>query len=195
MRTLSTLGLVAALLAFGWAHAADQEKPKVGDTAPTFESTDDQGKTWKSADHVGKKIIVVYFFPADFTPGCTKQACGYRDDLKDLSDKGVEVVGISGDSTKNHEMFKKAYKLGFTLLADEEGAIAKKFGVPFTVGKKSYKAKDPDGKDLGDVIRSATIERWTFIIDKDGKLAYGEKVSDAGGNSKKILEQVEKLKK
>jgi len=194
MRTLTTLGLVAALLALGRAHAADQEKPKVGDTAPTFESTDDQGKAWKSADHVGKKIVVVYFYPADFTGGCTKQACGFRDDQKDLADKGVEVVGVSGDSAKNHEMFKKTHKLPFTLLADEDGAIAKKFGVPFGQGGK-VKAKDLDGNDLGEIKRGVTIERWTFILDKNGKIAYGEKVSDAGGNSKKILQEVEKLQK
>jgi peroxiredoxin Q/BCP len=194
MRTLSVLGLVAAFLAFGGARAADQEKPKVGDAAPTFESTDDQGKTWKSADHVGKKIIVVYFYPADFTGGCTKQACGFRDDQKDLADKGVEVVGVSGDSAKNHEMFKKTHKLPFTLLADEDGAIAKKFGVPFGQGGK-VNAKDLDGKDLGEIKRGVTIDRWTFIIDKNGKIAYGEKVANAGGNSKKILEEVEKLKK
>jgi peroxiredoxin Q/BCP len=195
MRTLSTLGLVAVLLAFaGSVRAADQEKPKVGDTAPTFESTDDQGKTWKSSDHVGKKIIVVYFYPADFTGGCTKQACGFRDDEKNLEAKGVEVVGISGDSSKNHEMFKKTHNLNFTLLADEDGAIAKKFGVPFGKGG-AVKAKDLDGKELGEIKRGVTIERWTFIIDKNGKIAYGEKVSDAGGNSKKILDEVEKLKK
>src|SRR5437762_10780768 len=76
---------------------------KVGDKAPEFEAQDEQGKTWKSKDHVGKKIVVVYFYPADFTGGCTKQACGFRDDLGKLADKGVEVVGISGDTVKTHE--------------------------------------------------------------------------------------------
>jgi peroxiredoxin Q/BCP len=195
MKMLSTLGLVAVLLVFvAWAHAADKEKPKVGDPAPTFETTDDQGKTWKSADHVGKKILVVYFYPADFTGGCTKQACGFRDDLKDITDKGAEVVGVSGDSAKNHEMFKQTHKLNFTLLADEDGTIAKKFGVPVSAGGK-VNAKDLDGKDLGEITRGVTISRWTFIIDKDGKIAYGQKVDNAAKDSKKILEEVEKLKK
>ena len=76
----------------------------------------------------GKKVIVVYFYPADFTGGCTKEACAFRDEGKKLADKGIEVVGVSGDSAKNHEMFKKLHKLNFTLLADEDGSVAKAFG-------------------------------------------------------------------
>ncbi len=86
--------VVAALL----QPARADDKPaelKVGDQAPSFTSTDDEGKSWKSSDHVGKKILVVYFYPADMTPGCTKQACGFRDDMAKLTDKGIEVVGVS----------------------------------------------------------------------------------------------------
>src|SRR5581483_1290619 len=102
---------------------------------------------WKSSDHVGKKILVVYFYPADLTSGCTKQACGFRDDMKKLTEKGVEVVGVSGDSVKNHQIFKKVHDLNFTLLADEDGSIAKKFGVP--VGKGgTAKVKDEKGNPL-----------------------------------------------
>src|SRR5262249_39394556 len=81
---------------------------KVGDKAPAFQAQDDTGKLWKSADHVGKKIMVVYFYPADFTGGCTKEACAYRDDYGKLKEKGVDVVGVSGDAVHNHELFKKA---------------------------------------------------------------------------------------
>jgi len=88
MRTVMLLA-VAAGLVFG--RTADAQ-PKVGDPAPNFESTSDDGKAWKSADHVGKKIVVLYFYPADFTGGCTKQACAYRDDFKKLADKGVEFL-------------------------------------------------------------------------------------------------------
>src|SRR5215831_7176312 len=125
-----TLGLLA-----GGLLAAKQaaEGPKKGDKAPVFESTDDQGKAWKSTAHVGKKILVIYFYTADLTGGCTRQACGFRDDMGKLAGKGALVVGVSGDSVKNHQLFKKVHKLKFTLLADEEGAVAKKFGVP--VGK------------------------------------------------------------
>ena len=81
------------LLALAPALRADQKPAelKVGDPAPTFEATDDQGKTFKSSDVVGKKVLVVYFYPADLTGGCTKQACGFRDDMSKLADKGVEV--------------------------------------------------------------------------------------------------------
>src|SRR6516164_5108066 len=97
------LALCIASFAFGGLRAADDPKTelKVGDKAPAFDAKDDQGKDWKSSAHVGKNIIVVYFYPADMTGGCTKQACGFRDDLKSLVDKGVEVVGVSGDSVKN----------------------------------------------------------------------------------------------
>src|SRR5208337_4700816 len=107
---------------------------KVGEKAPAFEGVDETGKPWKSSDVVGKKIVVVYFYPADFTGGCTKQACGFRDDFKALTDKGVVVVGVSGDSVKTHAAFKKEHMLTFTLLADEDGTLADKFGVPFKKG-------------------------------------------------------------
>src|SRR5687768_14306114 len=71
---------------------------KIGSKAPAFESVDEGGKPWKSADHVGKKVLVLYFYPADFTGGCTAQACGFRDDIEKLGSKDVEVVGVSGDS-------------------------------------------------------------------------------------------------
>src|SRR5712675_1728769 len=75
----------------------DKVDLKVGDAAPSFSAKDDTGADWKSADHVGKKILVVYFYPASFTGGCTKQACAYRDDQKALNDAGAEVIGVSGD--------------------------------------------------------------------------------------------------
>ena len=109
-----------ALLAFAPALRAEQKDLKVGDPAPTFEATDDQGKTFKSTDVVGKKVLVVYFYPADLTGGCTRQACGFRDSMKDLTDKGVEVLGVSGDSVENHKIFKKDRQLNYTLLADEK---------------------------------------------------------------------------
>src|SRR4051794_16766269 len=133
--TLATL--VLAVLVVSAARADDSKSliqgVNVGDKAPAFEAKDDTGKAWKSEDHVGKKIVVVYFFPADFTGGCTKQACGYRDDMQALTDKDVEVVGVSGDKVETHEKFKKEHKLPFTLLSDEKGELAAKLGVPAKV--------------------------------------------------------------
>src|SRR6266851_5268897 len=127
-----------ATLAFLLLAAVPQDKVdlKVGDAAPSFSAKDDTGADWKSADHVGKKILVVYFYPASFTGGCTKQACAYRDNQKALNDAGAEVVGVSGDQVKNQEAFKKFHKLNFTLLADDKGEVGKAFGVATTPGEK-----------------------------------------------------------
>ena len=165
---------------------------KIGDKVPEFELLDDSGKDWKSSDHVGKHVIVVYFYPADMTGGCTKQACGFRDDMGSLKEKGVEVVGISGDSVRNHQLFKKAHDLNFALLADTSGKVAEKFGVPVTAGEKTVKATI-DGKEES-LTRSVTTARWTFVIDKSGKIASKNKEVKAADDSKAIRELVEKLK-
>ena len=104
MKTLriSSLLITILLLAVSAIRSGTPVDLKVGDKAPKFEAMDDTGKLWKSADHVGKKIMVVYFYPADFTGGCTKEACGYRDDYSALTEKGVDVVGVSGDSVHGH---------------------------------------------------------------------------------------------
>lgn len=199
MKVLHCLAMSALALFFcnpaARLFAADEKEAgvKVGDAAPAFDSTDDQGKAWKSGDRVGKKVIVVYFYPADLTGGCTKQACGFRDDMKDLTGKGVEVIGISGDSVKNHQLFKEVHKLNFTLLADEDGAVAKKFGVPLKPGG-TFKTKDLDGNEV-QLKRGVTAARWTFVIGKDGKIVYKNTKVNAAADSKQILERIEKLDK
>src|SRR5438105_2652725 len=166
-----TAAVCIAALAAGKLLAEDKKVDlKVGDPAPEFEATDDQGNTWKSAEHVGKKVVVVYFYPADLTGGCTKQACGFRDDAQKLEEKGAEVVGISGDSVSNHQLFKKVHSLPFTLLADEQGDVAKKFGVPLKQGG-DFKTKDLDGNPV-ELKRGVTAARWTFVIGKDGKIIH-----------------------
>ena len=190
MKTVFVLSAYALILSCSGASAAEI---KAGDKAPSFEATDDAGMTWKSADHIGKKVVVVYFYPADFTGGCTKQACGFRDDYKTLADKGVEVIGISGDHEKTHELFKKEHRLPFTLLSDEKGEVAKAFGVPVKVETATAKVK-LDGKDTV-FRRGATISRWTFVIGKDGKVAYVETKVDAAKDSKTIAAEIDKLEK
>src|SRR5258708_20483565 len=105
-----------ATLAFLLLAAVPQDKVdlNVGDAAPSFSAKDDTGAEWKSADHVGKKILVVYFYPASFTGGCTKQACAYRDDQKALNDPGAEVGGVSGARSKDQEPFRTFPQLTFT---------------------------------------------------------------------------------
>jgi len=197
MRNFNLLRLAAALcvgaLAIGGlAQAQEGKEVKVGDKAPEFTAKDDAGKEWKSTDVVGKKIVVVYFYPANFTGGCTKQACAFRDDFKKLKDKGVEVIGVSGDDVKSHAAFKKYHELTFTLLSDYEGDIAKKFGVPANKGG-DFKFKEKDFEIT--VTTGVRINRWTFVIGKDGKIIYKDTKVNAAGDSKKILEFVEKLDK
>jgi thioredoxin-dependent peroxiredoxin len=182
----------ALYLTSGAAIAADPVDIKVGDAAPVFQVKDDTGADWKSSDHVGKKILVVYFYPADMTGGCTKQACGFRDDMAKLSGKDVEVVGVSGDSVHNHQLFKKKHDLNFGLLADTDGKVAESFGVPVTKGEKTVKA-EVDGKEES-LTRNVTTARWTFVIDKQGKIAAKNTTVKAADDSKAILELVEKLK-
>ena len=171
--------------------ASAQESLKVGDPAPGFRAQDDSGKEWNSSEHVGKKVIVVYFYPADMTGGCTKQACGFRDEMKSLGDKGVEVVGVSGDSVRNHQLFKKAHELNFALLADTNGKVAEAFGVPVTPGEKTVKAVI-DGKEES-LTRTVTTARWTFVIDKSGKIVSINKMVKAAEDSKAIIEVVNSL--
>jgi peroxiredoxin Q/BCP len=196
MKTLTTfcLYLVTAVWFASSSTAfadADQTQVKVGDKAPVFEAKDDTGKTWKSSDRVGKKILVVYFYPADMTPGCTKQACGFRDDMKKLTGKDVEVVGVSGDSVRNHQLFKKVYDLNFTLLADEDGAVAKKFGVLLRKGGSI--TRTIGGKEEV-LTRGVTAARWTFVIDQKGLVVLKNTKVKAANDSKAILKVVKDLK-
>lgn len=174
-------------------EAAEPVNLQVGDPAPQFEALDDTGKLWKSSDHVGKKILVVYFYPADCTGGCTAQAKGYRDDWEKLAAAGVEVVGVSGDTVRNHQLFKKKENLNFTLLADTEGKVAQAFGVEYTPGEKSVKAVIDDKEEV--LVRTLTTKRWTFVIGKDGKILSKNTNVKAAEDSKAVLELVAKLNK
>jgi thioredoxin-dependent peroxiredoxin len=184
------LAIAFALFVMGFGMNAARAV-EVGDKAPSFEATDDQGKPWNSADHVGKGVLVVYFYPADLTGGCTKQACGYRDDMQALKDKGVEVVGVSGDSVKNHQLFKKVKDLNFTLLADEKGEITKAFGVPTKPGRMI--PRNVGGKTQS-LKTSVIAARWTFVIDKSGKIAMKNTKVNAPEDAKAIMSVVQSLK-
>ncbi len=184
--------MIVSLLLTNTATFAVDVSLAVGDAAPEFSVKDDTGSDWKSSDHFGKKIVVVYFYPADMTGGCTKQACGFRDDFSKLKELGVEVVGVSGDTVRNHQLFKKAEDLNFTLLADVEGKVATGFGVPFKAGEQSI-TRTIDGKEET-LTRLGTAKRWTFVIGEDGKVAYKNEEVNAAEDSQKILAEVKKLK-
>lgn len=157
---------------------------KVGDAAPQFECKDDSGNVWKTEDHYGKKTVVIYFYPAAMTGGCTKQACAYRDDKEKLADKETEVVGVSGDEVAGLQLFKKAHDLNFTLLADTDGGVAKAFGVPLRDGGEIK--REVDGKEHV-LKRGVTSARWTIVVGKDGKIAAINKAVKAADDSKFIL--------
>lgn len=101
----------------------------VGDKIPEFSAKDDNGDDFDSVSIVGKKPVVFYFYPKDQTPGCTAQACGFRDKYEDFKDLGAEVIGISSDTVASHRKFAKQYKLPFILLSDNDKKIRTLFGV------------------------------------------------------------------
>ena len=183
-----------AVLVYPSAATGGDKELRVGDKAPIFESVDENGKPWKSSDVVGKKIVVLYFYPADFTGGCTAQACGFRDNYETLKSKEVEVVGVSGDTPKTHQMFKKHHQLPFILLSDDKGELAKKFGVKVNVKEGTATGIDEQGNKVP-VIRGATISRVTIVIDKQGNIAAVDSISKAGEDAKRVAEIVQKLEK
>lgn len=112
--------------------------------------------------------------------------------MKDLVARDVEVVGVSGDSVRNQQLFKKVHDLNFALLADEKGEVAKMFGVPL---RKGGSIKKKIGGVEETLTRGVTASRWTFVIGKDGKVAHVDRKVDAASDSKKVLEVIEKLAK
>jgi peroxiredoxin Q/BCP len=168
--------LAAALLAVvGMLSANAAEPPKVGDKAPLIEGKDQDGKTWKLADEVGKKVLLLYFYPKDDTPGCTKEACGLRDRMTDLKKDEVEVVGVSFDSADSHKTFIAKYNLNFTLLVDTDGKIAEAYGAKMTDRNMA--------------------RRVSFLIGKDGKIAHVTDNKDANVHLTEMKDAVEKIKK
>ncbi len=163
---------------------AGQDALTVGDKAPAFKAVADDGSTWDINKFLGKKIIVVYFYPAAMTGGCTKQACSYRDHRDDFKTAGAEVVGISGDRPGNLRLFKEAENLNFTLLSDEKGDIAKAFGVPLSDGGA---IKRTVGGSEHELVRGVTAKRWTFIIGKNRKIIYKNESVNAENDPAEVL--------
>ncbi len=129
---------------------------QVGDPAPDFTATDGNGNPVSLAALRGKKVVL-YFYPKDMTPGCTQEACDFRDRYAELQEAGAVLLGVSPDSGKSHARFTAKYELPFPLLADEDHAVAESYGV--------WKEKSMYGKTY------MGIERSTFLIDPEGKIA------------------------
>jgi len=134
---------------------ATELKLKPGDSAPAFTALTNGGGKVSLADFKGKHVIL-YFYPKDDTPGCTKEACAFRDDFAAFKQKGAVVLGVSTDSVKKHDKFVEKYKLPFTLLADEDRKIVEAYGV---WGEKSFLGR----KYMG-------TNRVTFLIGPDGRI-------------------------
>lgn len=183
--------LICTIIMTNIQTGTGQQSLSVGDKAPMFKAIADDGSTWDLKNHIGKDYIVVYFYPAAMTSGCTKQACAYRDMQKDLHDAGITVVGISGDKVSNLKLFKKAENLNFTLLSDEKGEIAKAFGVP--VGEGGAIKRVVEGNEF-ELTRDLTTKRWTFIIGKDGKIIYRNDVVNAEKDSGEVLSFIKQHK-
>jgi thioredoxin-dependent peroxiredoxin len=102
----------------------------VGDKCPIFSLPNQRGEIFKISEFIGKKLLVIYFYPKDETTGCTAEACSFRDSYEEFESMGCEIIGISSDSISSHEKFASKYRLNFTLLADTEQTVRRKFGVP-----------------------------------------------------------------
>ena len=107
---------------------------EVGDSAPDFSSTTYDGKKIRLADFLGKRALVLFFYPKSGSPICTQEACAFRDSYEQFIDAGADVIGISGDSAENHRTFARQHKLSFPLISDADGSLRKAFAVPKTMG-------------------------------------------------------------
>jgi peroxiredoxin Q/BCP len=148
---------------------------KVGDQAPNFEAVTDEDKQVSLNDFRGKRVIL-YFYPKDNTTGCTAQACGFRDSYPQITDQNAVVLGVSPDSVKSHQKFKKNYELPFPLLVDSDHKISDAYGV--------WREKSMYGRKYMGVLRSH------FVIDENGKIAdvqYNVKAKDSPQLSLKSL--------
>ncbi|WP_276089992.1 thioredoxin-dependent thiol peroxidase [Pedobacter sp. JY14-1] len=146
---------------------------KEGQKAPDFTSTDQHGNTVSLGQFAGK-TVVLYFYPKDDTPGCTAEACDYRDNYQGLSAKGIVVLGVSVDDEKSHHKFASKYSLPFTLLADTDKKIVEAYGV---WGEKNMYGKTYMGTN-----------RSTFIIDENGNIAHIIKKVDTKNATAQVLD-------
>ena len=175
--SLTAIAIVASLLFTATVVSAQDApaRPKVGDKAPNVTGKTEKGKTWKLEEAVGKKAVLLYFYPKDDTPGCTKEACGFRDSMGDLQKSDVEAVGVSFDNEESHQKFIEKHSLNFSLLADTDGKIADAYGVRVP------------GKNVA--------RRVSFLIGKDGKIAHVTGSPQADVHLNEMKEAVGKLKK
>ncbi len=160
------LAAVVSLACTSGDASADHHKLAEGSPAPDFTLAADDGRMVKLSEYKGKQPVVLYFYPKDETPGCTKQACAFRDSLADYKKANIEVFGISVDSVEAHKAFKKNQKLNFTLLADADQKVSGQYGVLSSAGY---------------------ARRVTFVVGKDGTIKKVYPKADPALNAIEVL--------
>ncbi len=167
--------LLVAILGYrSYAHSS--ERLNTGDSAPDFALSDAAGKLHRLSDFSGN-YLVLYFYPKNDTPGCTKEACHFRDDMTQLEKLGAKVVGVSVDSRESHQQFAEKYHLPFPLLADTDGAIAEKYHA------------------LTNLLIFKIAKRHTFLINPQGKISKIYTSVDVSNHSQQIIDDLKQLQK
>ena len=166
---------LAGLALLAWPlHEATAGTPAEGDQAPAFRLKDQAGEWHTLADYRGG-WVALYFYPRDDTPGCTTQACAFRDDVFEFKKRGIRIIGVSLDDSESHARFAEKYNLPFTLLADTEHEAAKAYGV------------------LGSFGLFKVAKRQSFLIDPEGRVAVHYREVDAQANSRQMLADADRL--
>lgn len=170
------LSLTAVISIFVWADAYTETQPAVGDSAPTFKLQDQNGDWHTLGDYKGK-YVVLFFYPKDGTPGCTTEACNFRDNIFAFDDLNTQILGISLDDVDSHKEFSEKYSLPYPILADVEKESAVDYGV------------------LGKFMMMTITKRESFIIDPDGLIVKHYKNVDPDKHTDEVIEELKSLQK
>jgi len=173
---LKMLSLTAVVSIFVWADAYTDTQPTVGDSAPTFKLQDQNGDWHTLGDYKGK-YVVLFFYPKDGTPGCTTEACNFRDNIFAFDDLNTQILGISLDDVDSHKEFSEKYSLPYPILADIEKESAVDYGV------------------LGKFMMMTITKRESFIIDPDGLIVKHYKNVDPDKHTDEVIEELKSLQK
>jgi peroxiredoxin Q/BCP len=176
LKWVAITGVAVAALVFWRSTASAADAPKAGDAAPAFTLQDQNGKTRSLADY-RNKWLVLYFYPKDDTPGCTEQACTFRDDWHKLAALAVEVVGVSVDDVTSHFAFARKFSLPFPLLADTSGEVAGRYGSVYGLGPIKF------------------AKRNTFLVDPQGRVAKVYLSADTSRNSQQVIDDLQALQR
>lgn len=177
---VAMVGLVATGMFYYDAFSNPEEtsmKLKEGDSAPDFEMPSQSGERIRLSSFRNRKNVVLYFYPKDNTPGCTKEACRFRDGMERFASKETEVIGISLDSVESHQRFGKKYGLNFTLLSDRDRVVSSQYGV------------------LGSLLGLKYAKRTTFVIDKSGTIRKIFLKVDVNGHDAEVLAAIHAMER